>query len=158
LNRKPEEEEIYTEEYIRTNFLAKYPGLRIILKLGSRGAAYIDKDMYVMVPSVTKLYPEILEEYKIVDTTGAGDCFVAAFFEYFNRPECGLLTKKSWLKLSDDIIQRCLYFANFAAFLCITKKGMKIYASIGNAIVGAMPAMPTFDAVMAAMKKYSSQF
>ena len=29
---------------------------------------------------VNEINPDILNEYKIIDTTGAGDCFTAAFF------------------------------------------------------------------------------
>ena len=29
---------------------------------------------------VNEINPDILNEYKIIDTTGAGDCFTGAFF------------------------------------------------------------------------------
>lgn len=33
----------------------------------------------VMGPSVTAVNPKVLDNYKIVDTVGAGDCFTGAF-------------------------------------------------------------------------------
>lgn len=53
--------------------------MTIVLKLGSKGSAVLSKDQFIMVKSVTELKPEILKEHKIVDTTGAGDCFTSAF-------------------------------------------------------------------------------
>ena len=49
------------------------------MKLGSNGSAYISKLKEIKMKTVTELNPSILKEYKIIDTTGAGDCFTAAF-------------------------------------------------------------------------------
>ena len=56
---------------------------------------------------------------KIVDTTGAGDCFTAAFATMY---------------IQGKPIPECLRFANAAAFICITRKG-------------ALPSMPKLGEV-----------
>lgn len=64
---------------IRNKLLAKHPNLKVLLKLGSRGSAMITTDIVVQGNSVTALNPQVLKDYTIVDTVGAGDCFTGAF-------------------------------------------------------------------------------
>lgn len=45
----------------------------VILKEGSKGSAIITKTDYLHVDSASLIKPEILNTYKIVDTTGAGN-------------------------------------------------------------------------------------
>lgn len=68
-------------EIIRKLLLTKYSKLIVVLKLGAKGSAVLNQTEYLEVPSVTVLdsNKKILQDYKIVDTTGAGDCFTAAF-------------------------------------------------------------------------------
>ena len=83
-------------------FMEEYPGIDILLKQGAEGSSYIshsDKSV-ISCPAVTDH-----KGLKIVDTTGAGDCFTAAFATQ-------LIKGKSILD--------CMSFANKAAFLCIT--------------------------------------
>lgn len=68
-----------TSDPIKEILLNKYPHVRLIMKLGSSGSAYISKLKEIKMKAVTELNPSILKEYKIIDTTGAGDCFTAAF-------------------------------------------------------------------------------
>jgi ribokinase len=84
----------------------------LLLKLGSKGSLFVDKDNKVLNQSAFHF-----DELKIVDTTGAGDCFTGSFVA----------------KLSDgNPIDECLRFATASAYLSITK-------------FGAMPSMPTLD-------------
>jgi sugar/nucleoside kinase (ribokinase family) len=66
---------------------------------------------------------QILSEYKIVDTVGAGDCFTGAFAVRH--------AELDWSEPQNhaDNYLKAMRFGNSAAFLCITKKG-------------AMPSMP----------------
>ena len=94
-----------------------------MLKLGSKGSAIITKDVSAWGKTATMLNPQILQDYKIVDTVGAGDCFTGAFavkhaeLEWGNKESC----EANYLK--------AMQFGNCAAFLCITKPG-------------AMPSLP----------------
>ena len=86
------------------------------------GAAFIDtKGQLTQCSS----YKE--SEMKIVDTTGAGDCFTAAF---------------SVAYLNSKPILECMKFATTAAFLCITRKG-------------ALPSMPKLTEVNEYMAKHT---
>jgi ribokinase len=51
----------------------------VLLKLGSKGSAIITKDIFVKGEVVTHINHGILNDYKIIDTVGAGDCFTGAF-------------------------------------------------------------------------------
>lgn len=82
-------------------------GLHVLLTLGSRGAL-------LLLPDGQFLQQAALAVPRVVDTTGAGDCFRGAFTAAF-------LERKSW--------PDCLRFASAAAALCIQTKG-------------AMPSMP----------------
>lgn len=53
--------------------------MKVLLKLGSKGSAIITQSVYEVCPVVTKINPEVLDEYKIIDAVGAGDCFTAAY-------------------------------------------------------------------------------
>lgn len=66
-------------EEVRSKLLAKRPNLRVLLKLGSKGSAIITKDIFVKGEVVTHINKNILNDYKIIDTVGAGDCFTGAF-------------------------------------------------------------------------------
>jgi len=89
----------------------KYPNLNILLKLGANGSAYISKDDRSVIEVAA------VEDHRgktIIDTTGAGDCFTAAFS----------------VKLAEGSdIKEAMKYANTAAFLCITK-------------FGALPSLP----------------
>ena len=64
---------------IRSKLLTKHANLRVLLKLGSKGSAIITSEVVVKGDVVTAINPSILQEYSIVDTVGAGDCFTGAF-------------------------------------------------------------------------------
>merc|ERR1711937_677554 len=65
---------------IRTELLSKYPKMNVILKLGSTGSMFVNQKHKIFMPTVTKFSKKILQDYEIVDTTAAGDCFTASFF------------------------------------------------------------------------------
>ena len=75
----------------------------VIVKLGSQGAGYADRGELILLPS------EKIE--RIIDTTGAGDCFVAGFIY-------GLLEKKD--------IPHSIKIGNLAASYSIQKRGAAI--------------------------------
>lgn len=62
--------------------------------------------------SVTQINSNIVKDYEIRDTTGAGDCFTSAFLGRFI--ELGA-------KKTETVLKEALLFANAAAFLCITQ-------------------------------------
>ena len=51
----------------------------MLLKLGKRGSAIITNEVLVKGPSATRVNKAILDDYKIIDTVGAGDCFTGAY-------------------------------------------------------------------------------
>ena len=60
------------EHKIRERLLSKFPKLTVLLKLGEHGCGIITKNDYYTVTAVTKINKKILDEFKIVDVTGAG--------------------------------------------------------------------------------------
>jgi ribokinase len=87
---------------------------------------------------VTAINPQVLHDYKIIDTVGAGDCFTGAFAvrhseqDWSNPQNCAANYRNA------------MEFGNSAAFLCITKEG-------------AMPSMPSRSEVDAFIQKYNIQ-
>lgn len=79
----------------------------ILLKLGSQGSKFISRKFSVRQEALSRA------DLPIVDTTGAGDCFTAAFV--VRLLELGETTEES--------VRASLRFASAAAFLGITKKG-----------------------------------
>ena len=47
--------------------------------MGSKGSKVITDKLDVYVNVATKVNPAVLNDYKIIDTVGAGDCFTSAF-------------------------------------------------------------------------------
>jgi len=94
------------------------PGLHVLLTLGSRGAL-------LLLPNGSFISEPALPVPRVVDTTGAGDCFRGAFTAAF-------LERRGW--------SECLRFAAAAAALCIQTKG-------------ALPSMPMREDIDALMQK-----
>ena len=92
--------------------------LHVLLTLGSRGAL-------LLLPDGQFLQQAALPVPRVVDTTGAGDCFRGAFTAAY-------LERKPWAE--------CLRFASAAAALCIQTKG-------------AMPSMPMRADIDALLQK-----
>lgn len=57
----------------------------MLLKMGSKGARIITKTIDLTVTVANKINPEISNDYQIVDTVGAGDCFTAAFIVKYSE-------------------------------------------------------------------------
>ena len=89
-------------ENIIDTLLATYPGISLLLTLGSEGVHYAADGQRLFIPA---------ETVKAVDTTGAGDTFVGYFLAEF-------VTGK---KIGD-----CLTIASKAAAHCVTKKGAAV--------------------------------
>jgi ribokinase len=62
---------------VRTKLISKYPNLKVLLKEGSHGSSLISKDLNVKCYASSN--EDVLKEFKIVDTVGAGDCFTGSF-------------------------------------------------------------------------------
>lgn len=76
----------------------------VLIKLGARGSLMVSKDG-------DDIFQEALEVANVVDTTGAGDCFTAAF---------AVGHVKGWSA------RESMAFATAAASLCIQKKGAMV--------------------------------
>ncbi|MBC8499227.1 MAG: ribokinase [Candidatus Atribacteria bacterium] len=94
----------HTENILKAIRILKYRGVKeVIVKLGKQGAGYEDKNIFNLFPAVP------VEQ--VVDTTGAGDCFIAGFLY-------GMLQQ-------GDIAQ-AIQTANLTASYSIQKKGAAI--------------------------------
>jgi len=94
----------HTEDVLKGIHILKSRGVKeIIVKLGKQGAVYEDKGKLLSFPAVP------VEQ--VVDTTGAGDCFVAGFLY-------GMI---QW-----EDIPRAIKIANLTASYSIQKKGAAI--------------------------------
>jgi sugar/nucleoside kinase (ribokinase family) len=95
--------------------LRKYPSLKVLLKKGEFGSAiYYLEDPKNGDTSPMRIISKPAFDFanfpdlKLVDTTGAGDCFTGAFATEM---------------LEDVDYETALEFANQVGFLCITKFG-----------------------------------
>jgi len=94
----------HTENILKAIHILKSRGVKeIIVKLGKQGAVYEDEAKLLSFPAVP------VEQ--VVDTTGAGDCFVAGFLH-------GMIQQKD--------IPRAIKTANLTASYSIQKKGAAI--------------------------------
>ena len=94
----------HTEDILKAIHILKSQGVReVIVKLGKQGAGYEDKGTF-------NLFPAVPVE-RIVDTTGAGDCFVAGFL---------------YEMLQQEDIAQAIQTANLTASYSIQKKGAAI--------------------------------
>ena len=73
------------ERIVHEKVFIKYTDIIVLLKLGSKGSMLVTKEFSLKCPTVTMMNKSILDEYKIVDTVGAGDCFTSAFCTEFYR-------------------------------------------------------------------------
>lgn len=74
------------EDIIRTKLLSKYPSLKVLLKLGADGCAIVTKDLHLKCHNITKYNDVILQDYTIVDVTGAGLIFsIDIFLKRYRR-------------------------------------------------------------------------
>lgn len=93
-----------TENILKAIRILKSRGVKeVIVKLGKQGAGYEDKGIFNLFPAVP------VEQ--VVDTTGAGDCFIAGFLY-------GMI---QW-----GDIPRAIKIANLTASYSIQKKGAAI--------------------------------
>lgn len=81
--------------------ISNNPKLTMLLKLGSKGCAYIDENN-----KVTRQKALHCHTMPIVDTTGAGDTLTGSFATQY---------------LENKPIEDCLQFSSAAAYICITK-------------------------------------
>jgi len=94
----------HTENILKAIRILKSRGVKeVVVKLGKQGAGYEDKGIFNLFPAVP------VEQ--VVDTTGAGDCFIAGFLY-------GMLQQ-------EDIAQ-AIQVANLTASYSIQRKGAAI--------------------------------
>ena len=94
----------HTEDVLKGIHILKSRGVKeVIVKLGKQGAAYEDEGKLLSFPSVPV--------ERVIDTTGAGDCFVAGFL--YGMIQWGDIT-------------RAIKMGNLAASYSIQKKGAAI--------------------------------
>lgn len=62
-------------------FISKYPKIKLLLKQGEHGSAFYSMDENQVVTEIHKPAYSFKDhpDLKLVDTTGAGDCFTGAF-------------------------------------------------------------------------------
>lgn len=97
----------------------------IVVTLGRQGAMYLYKENIKVVPGIN---------VNVVDTTGAGDCFVGALLSNLLEEEVPIS------QLSKESIYRAVNVANTVGALSTTKKG-------------AIPSIPSIDQVNAFLQK-----
>lgn len=101
-----------TENILEAIHILKSRGVKeVIVKLGKQGAGYEDNRTFNLFPA--------LPVEKVVDTTGAGDCFIAAFLY-------GMI---QWGNIS-----RAIKIANLVSSYSIQKKGAAISFPIKSEI------------------------
>lgn len=94
----------YTDDVLKGIHILKYRGVKeVIVKLGKQGAVYEDKGKLVAFPATPV--------GQRVDTTGAGDCFVAGFL---------------YGMIQQGDISQAIKIANLTASYSIQKKGAAI--------------------------------
>ena len=86
-------------ELILSRLAGSYPGVSILLTLGSQGARCIHRGVSYRCPAMS---------LQAVDTTAAGDTFIGYFLTEYLRGE---------------EIDRCLRFATAASALCVSRPG-----------------------------------
>lgn len=84
----------------------------ILLTKGENGAELYTKDGKTVISKPVKV--------NAVDTTGAGDCFIGSFLWKLSQYE---VTPNNVEKVSDEVLQICLDFANKRASFSTTKLG-----------------------------------
>jgi len=125
------------ERDIKKKLLTKFPNLKVLLRLGSNGCAFISNDHFLKVAPLTRENENILRDYKIIDVTGAGDCWIGSFFAKYVK-------LKDQMEVPEEILySKSMLFANVCAFLCITKKG-------------CIPSMPNLKTIKEFIVQYLS--
>ena len=100
----------------------------LLVTLGAEGAFYRTDRFEGRVPA--------FGAGNVVDTTGAGDCFLGAFLSEF-------LASGSDLRSADaDAVGRCACFASAAAGICVTRRGA----------IDGMPSRGEVEALLALVK------
>ena len=89
----------------------------VLIKLGEKGSRLINEDFDLYMPAMQYFNNSILQDYSVVDTTGAGDAFISAFVVKYLELFMGC-TKAS--KNAKHKLEMCLLFGNATGFLSIT--------------------------------------
>jgi len=72
-NDPPDKIRMLLEENIYTKMT------KIVIKMGDKGARLIGRNYDIYMPPITAFNQNILKEMSVLDTTGAGDSFLASF-------------------------------------------------------------------------------
>ena len=92
---------------------------KLVVKMGTEGSFYYDKDRIVKAASFTISNPSILDDHKVIDTVGAGDAFISGFCKTYT----GTDFKDQDNDMTTRLIEGCLQFANTCGFLTVCKNG-----------------------------------
>lgn len=109
---------------------------KFVVKMGTEGCIYYDKNRLVKAKACTTLNPAILEDHKVVDTVGAGDAFMSGFARTFTSIKFEGDDEQAVLEL----IEECLHFSNVCGFITVCRNGAQ--------------SSPNFSEVQTFMKKY----
>lgn len=102
--------------------------------MGTEGSIFFEKGRIIKAYACTKDKPEILEDWKVVDTVGAGDAFMSGF--------CRMHTKCDWSQGDyEQQMKDCLWFANICGFITVCRTGAQ--------------SSPTLSEVNAFISKYN---
>ena len=108
-----------THEYLMNKIPVNAKESKFCVKMGSEGSMYFDKELQVKCPALTETHPHIMQEYEIMDTTGAGDAFFSAFVFNYVKMSLNDMSKKE----KETAIYNCLFSCNKCGFLTITQRG-----------------------------------
>jgi len=102
----------HTENILKAIRILKSRGVKeVIVKLGKLGSGYEDKGIFNLLP--------VVPVEQVIDTTGAGDCFIAGFL---------------YGMLQQDNIAQAIKIANLTASYSVQKKGAAISFPIKSEI------------------------
>mmetsp|Transcript_21652 Transcript_21652/g.36797 ORF Transcript_21652/g.36797 Transcript_21652/m.36797 type:complete len:766 (-) Transcript_21652:1379-3676(-) len=111
--------------------LQKNGANNVLITLGSHGSLLVKKDLSSVLYQPSCPLPS---GSRVVDETGAGDCYRAGFAVALLQQQCG--SYKDVIDDDDEILLHCMKFGSAAGALAVTKEG-------------AVPSIPTLDDVKA---------
>ena len=100
----------------------------LLVTLGAEGAFYRTDRFEGRVPAFSA--------GNVIDTTGAGDCFLGAFLSEFLASGAGLRSADA------ETVARCACFASAAAGICVTRRGA----------IDGMPSRDEVEALLSLVK------
>jgi len=120
--------------------LQKHGANNVLVTLGRNGSVFVGKENGKVIYQKAFSVPS---KYRVIDETGAGDCYRAAFAVSLSKVEgSGNGNGNGCGKCADVFIRACMKFASAAGALAVTKEG-------------AVPSIPSRDEVSEFMNDMS---